>query len=97
MPNPSPNRQNRMPIRSNLCPSIAPLKKLTEDRSGSFSEASPPPPSGWARAVTVPALSSAATDEILFALQRESSAAVSSHVRINESSELDGFRNKKRV
>ena len=86
-----------MPISSNLCPSIAPLKKLTEDRSGSFSEASPPPPSGWASADTVPAVSSAATAEILFAMRRESSAAVASHVRINESSELDGFRNKDRV
>src|SRR5271154_4679154 len=31
-----------MPISSNLCPSIAPFKKLTEERSGSFKLASPP-------------------------------------------------------
>src|SRR5215470_5116959 len=52
MPNPSPNRQKTIPISSSLWPSIALFRKLTADRSGSFSEASPPAASseGCARA-----------------------------------------------
>ena len=46
IPNPRPNRQNRIPISSSLWPSIRPLRKLTEDRSGSFKLASPP--TSWA-------------------------------------------------
>src|SRR5271155_4821364 len=39
-----------MPISSNLCPSIAPFKKLTEERSGSFRLASfPTSPLSWAK------------------------------------------------
>src|SRR5436305_501766 len=92
MPKPSPPRQNRMPISSSLCPSIEPLKKLTEDRSGSFSDASPPADSGWAKAETAPTVSSAATAEIFVAMRREITAAVASQLVIR-SSELNGFRN----
>src|SRR5579859_300022 len=83
MPKPSPPRQNRIPISSSLCPSIAPLKKLTRERSGSFSEASPPASlAGCAKAVAAPTVSSAATAEIFMATLRLTSAAVASQVRI---------------
>src|SRR5437763_16950782 len=91
MPKPSPPRQNRMPISSSLCPSIEPLKKLTEDRSGSFSDASPPADSGWAKAETAPTVSSAATAEIFVAMRREITAAAASQLVIR-CSELNGFR-----
>src|ERR1700690_145920 len=45
MPKPSPKKQNRIPSSRSLWPSMALFKKLTDDRSGSFSAASPPPAS----------------------------------------------------
>src|SRR6476620_7677804 len=82
MPKPSPPRQNRMPTSNSLCPSIDPLKKLTEDRSGSFSEASPPADSGWAKAETAPRLRSAAIAEVFVAMRREITADVASQLLI---------------
>src|ERR1700751_5543804 len=90
MPNPSPNRQNRIPIRSSLWPSIAPLRKLTESSLGSFSEASPPASlAGCANAAAAFSVSSATTDGSFIAMRRRETAAVASHVRIYESSVLE--------
>src|SRR5579871_2284094 len=97
MPKPSPNRQNRMPIRSSLWPSIAPLKKVTCERSGSFSEASPPSPAGWAKAVAVPKVRSAAAAEILVAMRRVKNAAVARKVRIEVLRYKNGFKELQNV
>src|SRR5271165_7173467 len=93
MPKPSPNRQNRMPISSSLWPSMAPLRKLTCERSGSFREASPPAASaaGSARAVAALTVSSAATAAIRETTLRK--AAVASHVRIKNPPKMSVLRN----
>src|SRR5579872_513212 len=83
MPKINPRMQKMMPISSSLCPLMEPLKKLTDDRSGNFSEASPPgSPAGCAKAAAAPNVISAATAEIFIAILQLKNAAVASQVRI---------------
>src|SRR5271163_2720627 len=63
-----------MPISSNLCPSIAPFKKLTEERSGNFKLASPPTSSLLCPKAAAPLISaSAAAPPNFAALKRRPS------------------------
>src|SRR5579863_9843300 len=60
MPKPRPAMQKRIPISSSLWPSMALLKKLTDERSGSFSPASPPAScEGWAKLAVAPSVTTA--------------------------------------
>src|ERR1019366_7147286 len=84
MPKPSPKKQNTIPISSSLWPSIALFRKLTEERSGSFSAASPPPASsaGCASAHVVVTNSKVARARDALAIPRLADAKWAVQVRI---------------
>src|SRR5215467_577218 len=82
-PNARPKIQNRIPISSSLCPSIESLRKLTEDKSGSFRLASPPSV-GWARAAVAPVTAKANAPAKVLAKRHPWDAALASQVRIKE-------------
>src|SRR5215472_74621 len=74
--------QNRIPTMSKRWPSIAPLKKDTEDRSGNFRLASPLACSGWARAMPGAKMESRKAKEANLATRDQQDATLAGQMRI---------------